>query len=202
MLVRSLLLFCLLVVQVPFALAWQGVVTQVVDGDSLKVRHENGKVYNVQLYGVRTPYLSQPSGPEAKEASRKLVEGKSVNIQVINVSPNGTTVGVVAINDQYSLQAFLVGSGMAWVYDGHCDLKMCTQWNAMEQQARTAERGLWKDDNPVAPWKWRAGSKKTAAPKKKTAVKRKKPVKRKKTVAKPAVQKKTAADIAADEQAK
>lgn len=199
---RSFLLFCVLVFQVPFALAWQGVVDQVVDGDTLKVRHESGKVYNVQLYGVRTPWLSQPGGPEAKDASRKLVGGKSVNVQVVNVNPDGTTVGVVAINDQYSLQAFLVGSGMAWVYDGHCDLKMCTQWNAMEQQARTAERGLWKDPNPVAPWKWRAGSKKTTAAKKKTVVKRKRPVKRRKPVAKAAVQKKTAADIAVDEQSK
>lgn len=198
---RSLLLFCLLIVQIPFAFAWQGVVDQVVDGDSLKVRHENGKIYSVQLYGVRTPQLSQPFGTEAKEAARKLVEGKSVNIQVVNVNPNGSTVGVVAINDQYSLQAFLVGSGMAWVYDGHCDLKMCTQWNAMEQQARTAERGLWKDDNPVAPWKWRASSK-TAVAKKKAAVKRKKPVRRKKPVAKPAVEKKTPADISVDEQVK
>ena len=154
---RSFLLFCVLIFQVPFALAWQGVVDQVVDGDSLKVRHESGRVYNVQLYGVRTPWLSQPGGPEAKEAARKIVEGKSVNVQVINVNPGGSTVAVVAINDQYSLQAFLVGSGMAWVYDGHCDLKMCAQWNAMEQQARTAGRGLWKDDNPVAPWKWHAG---------------------------------------------
>ena len=199
---RSFLLFCILVFQVPLALAWQGVVDQVMDGDTLKVRHESGKVYNVQLYGVKTPWLSQPGGKEAKEASRKLVEGKSVNIQVVNVNPNGTTVGVVAINDQYSLQAFLVGSGMAWVYDGHCELKMCTQWNAMEKQARTAERGLWKEENPVPPWKWRAGSKNTATAKKKTTVKRKKPVRRKKTVAKPAAQKKTAADISINEQLK
>lgn len=199
---RSFLLFCVLVFQVPFALAWQGVVDQVVDGDSLKIRHESGRVYNVQLYGVRTPQLSQPSGLEAKEAARKLVEGKSVNVQVINVNPNGSTVAVIAINDQYSLQAFLVGSGMAWVYDGHCDLKMCTQWNAMEQQARTAERGLWKDANPVAPWKWRAGTRKTASAKNKTAARRKKPVRRKKAVAKPAVQKKSASDISVDEQLK
>ena len=197
---RSFLLFCVLIFQVPFALAWQGVVDQVVDGDSLKVRHESGRVYNVQLYGVRTPWLSQPGGPEAKEAARKIVEGKSVNVQVINVNPGGSTVAVVAINEQYSLQAFLVGSGMAWVYDGHCDLKMCAQWNAMEQQARTAGRGLWKDDNPVAPWKWHAGNRKTAAAKKKTAVKRKKPVKRK-TVQKKAVGK-SPADISVDEQIK
>ena len=90
---------------------------------------------------------------------------------------------------------------MAWVYDGHCDLKMCTQWNAMEQQARTAGRGLWKDPNPVAPWKWRAGSKKTTAAKKKAAVKRKKPIKRK-TVRKKAVETKLPADISVDEQIK
>ena len=197
---RSFFLFCVLIFQVPFALAWQGVVDQVIDGDFLKVRHESGRLYNVQLYGVRAPYLSQPGGTDAKEAARKLVEGKAVNVQVVNVNPNGTTVAVVAINDQYSMQAFLVGSGMAWVYDGHCDLKMCSQWSAMEQQARTAERGLWKDAHPVAPWKWHASSRKTTAAKKKATVKRRKPVRRKKTVAKPAARNhQTAADVAADE---
>lgn len=73
---RSFLLFCVLIFQVPFALAWQGVVDQVVDGDSLKIRHESGRVYNVQLYGVRTPQLSQPSGLEAKEAGQKTGRGQ------------------------------------------------------------------------------------------------------------------------------
>lgn len=98
--------------------AWQGVVDQVVDGDSLKIRHESGRVYNVQLYGVRTPQLSQPSGLEAKEAARKLVEGKSVNVQVINVNPNGSTVAVIAINDQYQSSGisrrFRYGMGLRW----------------------------------------------------------------------------------------
>ena len=194
--VRSWVLFCLLVLQAPFALAWQGVVTQVIDGDSLKIRHESDRTYDVRLYGVDSPELAQTKGPEARDAAKKLVEGRSVDVQVINVDPNGTTVAVVAINDQYSLQAFLVGSGMAWVYEGHCDLRICAQWQSMEKQARAANRGLWTDPHPVPPWKWRQQRHvtKKVVPQK-TTVKKRRVVKRRKTV------KKAPADISAQLQA-
>lgn len=194
--VRSWVLFCLLAVQAPLALAWQGVVTQVIDGDSLKIRHESGRIYDVRLYGVDSPELAQKSGPEARAAAKKLVEDRAVDVQVVNVDPNGTTIAVVAINDQYSLQAFLVGSGMAWVYEGHCDLRICAQWQSMEKQAKGAGRGLWADSHPVPPWKWREQrhATKKAAPKK-PVVKKRRVVKRRKTV------KKAPADISAQLQA-
>ena len=194
---RSFLVFCLLVVQVPFAWAWQGVVDQVIDGDSLKIRHESGRIYDVRLYGVDAPELAQTNGPEARDAAKKLVGGKSVNVQVINVDPNGTAIAVVYVSDQYSLQAFLVGSGWAWVYDGHCGLKICTRWQSMETQAKAANRGLWIDPHPVSPWKWRqqrhATGKATSV--KPATVKKRKTAKRRKTG------KKAPADISAELQA-
>ena len=191
--VKSLLLFCLLVMQAPFALAWQGVVDRVISGDSLKIRHDSNHIYDVRLYGVDSPELTQTNGLAARDAAKKLVEGKSVDVQVINIDPNGEAIAVVYINDQYSLQAFLVGSGWAWVYDGHCDLKICKQWQSMETQAKAASRGLWIDPHPVAPWKWREQRYATgkAAPVKQPAVKKRKTAKRKKAV------KKAPADISA-----
>ncbi len=192
---RSFFLFCLLSLHFPLAWAWQGMVEEVIDGDSLKIRHESGRIYDVRLYGVDSPELAQARGIEARSAAKKLVGGKVVDVQVINVDANGTTVAVVAINDQYSLQAFLVGSGMAWVYDGHCNLKLCTQWQSMESQAKSAGRGLWSDPHPVPPWTWREQRHATnrKATTQKPAVKKKRTVRRKKTV------KKTPADISASQ---
>lgn len=192
---RSLLLCCLLLCQVPLAWAWPGLVEQVIDGDSLKIRHVSGQIYDVRLYGVDAPELPQNNGPEARDAAGKLVEGKSVDVQVVNVDPNGTAVAVVSINDQYSLQAFLVGSGYAWVYEGHCDLKICKQWQLMEKQARSAGLGLWSDPHPVSPWKWRQqrhAMEKLANPKKKDTTRKTRGTSRKKTV------KKAPADISAE----
>lgn len=152
--VRSFLLFCLLVVQAPFALAWQGVVDKVIDGDSLKIRQDD-HIYDIRLYGVDSPELAQKNGMEARDAARKLVEGKSVDVHAVNVDQNGTTIAVIYVNDQYSLQAFLVGSGWTWVYNDHCRLKICKQWQQMEKQAKAAHLGLWTDPHPVPPWKWR-----------------------------------------------
>ncbi len=74
--VRSLLLFCLLVMQAPFALAWQGVVDRVISGDSLKIRHDSDHIYDVRLYGVDSPELTQTNGFEARDAARKLETGR------------------------------------------------------------------------------------------------------------------------------
>lgn len=46
-----------------------------------------------------------------------------------------------------------VRAGMAWVYVKHLKDK---QLPAVEAEARTARRGLWVDESPVAPWEWRA----------------------------------------------
>lgn len=148
--------------------AWDGVVTQVVEGDYLKVKQEeSGKTYNVRLYGVDSPALKQRYGVAAREEAKKLVEGKSVSIDEIQVDKKGASLAVVHINDQYSLQAFLVGSGMAWVHDDQCKHILCSKWQAMQTQAQTARRGLWQDNNPVAPWKYDAKSNKSTKKKRK-----------------------------------
>ncbi|MBR6000969.1 MAG: nuclease, partial [Oxalobacter sp.] len=65
---RAFLVACFLALQMPFAFAdWEGVVEEVVSGDTMKVNYEGG-LYYVRLYGVASPKLSQPYGAAAKEA--------------------------------------------------------------------------------------------------------------------------------------
>ncbi len=175
---RSVLLACFLVLQMPLAFAeWEGVVEEVVSGDTLKVNYEGG-LYNVRLYGVAAPKLSQPYGAAAKEATSNLVLGRSVDVHRLYADGN-TDVAIVYIHDQYSIQAYLTGAGLAWVHNGACKEDICVRWQSMETQARDASHGLWASANPVPPWNWKTSQtvkKKPVVRKKKKPVR--KPVKR------------------------
>jgi endonuclease YncB( thermonuclease family) len=51
-----------------------------------------------------------------------------------------------------------VRSGLAWWYRGYAREQAVDErraYEAAEQEARAAQRGLWRDAGPVPPWDWR-----------------------------------------------
>ncbi len=46
-----------------------------------------------------------------------------------------------------------VKAGMAWVYDGYAPND--SPLYDLEDGAHNAKRGLWKDEDPTPPWRWR-----------------------------------------------
>lgn len=152
---KSFLMTCFLAVQMPLAFAnWQGVVEQVVTGDTYRVNYQGG-LYDVRLYGVAAPKGNQSYGLSARLAASKVILGRSVDIERIYADGN-TDVAIVYIHDQYSVQSYLTGSGLAWVNGRQCTLDVCSKWQTMQDQSRDAQRGLWSEANPVPPWNWGA----------------------------------------------
>lgn len=153
-----LLLFFLLATVFP-AFAWQGVVTSVHDGDSVRVQRADGTVVPIRIYGIDCPEIDQPYGREARDLTAALLLGKAVEVipaqksksygrQVANImQPDGTRL----------LQEALTASGLAWVDGRYCKQEACNEWRKMQQEAKEANppRGLWADPSPVPPWQWR-----------------------------------------------
>ncbi|MBL8370042.1 MAG: thermonuclease family protein, partial [Burkholderiaceae bacterium] len=52
-----------------------------------------------------------------------------------------------------------VRAGMAWVYDKYA--KGYEQLYPIQDAARARRAGLWADAEPVAPWEWRAGGRRS-----------------------------------------
>lgn len=48
-------------------------ILSVHDGDSFRVKHQDGRSVAVRLYGVDCPELGQPYGAEARDVTRRLV---------------------------------------------------------------------------------------------------------------------------------
>ena len=63
----------------------------------------------------------------------------------------GRTVAHVSCNG-VDANTEQVRAGMAWVFDRYV---IDRRLYALQEEARTAHRGLWAGAHPVAPWEWR-----------------------------------------------
>jgi len=136
------------------AIAWEGTVTRVLDGDSLRV-NQGGQIVTVRLYGIDSPEYGQPFWRAAKDATSYLVQGKNVTIEPFDTDRYGRIVALVGVRGR-SVNGELVRLGMAWVYPHYCKAQpLCLNLEELEQAARAQELGIWKDRNPVPPWVWK-----------------------------------------------
>ena len=150
--------WCLLLVAClgagPPASAWPARISSVSDGDTIKVLRD-GSVVTIRLYGIDAPELDQPFGKAARRCLAALVSHKSVDIEPVTADSYQRIVSVVRLTDGTLVNSHLVEAGCAWVYPRYCRRKCCLEWRELEEAARRASRGLWKDPHPVPPWKWR-----------------------------------------------
>lgn len=86
---------------------------------------------------------------------------QQATIRTVNTDRYGRTVADVQCRGT-DAGAAQVRAGMAWVYrqyaKGHDVLY------AIEQDAKSSRRGLWRDPQPVPPWEWRHAAKAGRAP--------------------------------------
>ncbi|TGD72976.1 hypothetical protein E4634_11865 [Mangrovimicrobium sediminis] len=126
-------------------------VVKVLDGDSLRVRNQQGTV-EVRLYGVDAPEWGQPYGEEAKRLLERLVAGANVEIARVEIDNYGRTVARVYRGNKF-INEELVRSGAAWWYRRYADDEY--RLERAQQAARAAQLGLWQAPDPVPPWEWR-----------------------------------------------
>lgn len=156
-LVVSSIVFLVIVAASSFLYAWTGKVVGITDGDTIKVLHDHQEV-KIRLHGVDTPEKKQAYGNAAKKATAKLTAGKIVKVEQTDTDRYHRTVAIITVAGVNVNQA-LVQSGYAWVYPKYCKQEFCRDWLKLEEQAKKARIGLWKDSNPEPPWIWRKTSK-------------------------------------------
>ena len=125
-------------------------VERVIDGDSLELA--SGE--QVRLFGIDSPESDQPYADGARAELARLVQGKTVRLEVRDHDRYGRTVARVFAGD-VDVNLALVREGAAWVYRNYTkDRALITA----EENARSARRGLWSEPDPIPPWEWRHGA--------------------------------------------
>ena len=98
--------------------SWSGVVTYVVDGDTVRVRPpDGGKPVSIRIDGIDAPEICQAGGTLARDALQRRVLGQRVVVQGKVRDDYGRLVARIVLNNQDQDQGqWLVAQGLAWSY--------------------------------------------------------------------------------------
>ena len=108
---------------------------------------------NVDL-GV-APEKKQPFGSRSRQSLGELCHEKRAEVRVTDVDRRYKRIVGRVTCAGVDANAAQVRRGMAWVYDRYAKDKTLYR---LQDEARSAGRGLWIDRNPMAPWDWRRRS--------------------------------------------
>jgi endonuclease YncB( thermonuclease family) len=122
-------------------------VVRVIDGDTIEVDIGGGNNKRVRYIGIDTPELGRlPEcyAREAYEQNRKLVDGKTVQIDkdVSETDRHARLLRYVYVNSIF-VNLELVRLGYAHASSYPPDIKHQDKLRQAEQQARSANKGLW-----------------------------------------------------------
>ncbi len=155
MIKRALFIFLILCSITYSSDLMEGEVIKVSDGDTIHVQLKNKDV-KVRLYGIDTPESKQEYGEDATKLLASLIDGKTVTIYVMDEDKYNRLVCKVFYQGKY-INLVMVQEGAAWWYKKYA--KKDVEFEIAEKWAKDNKIGLWKNDKPMAPWKWRKKNK-------------------------------------------
>lgn len=142
------------------AFAWQGLVLDVHDGDTVTVAPggDASTPLTIRLYGVDAPELEQPGGVAARSwLAGQLPAGAEVEVIPYGVDRYGRALGLLQcgpVGQRRTLNGNLVAAGHAWVEPRYCRAKFCKAWTRLQREAHASGLGLWSKPEPSPPWEW------------------------------------------------
>lgn len=149
---RALIYLCVITCTASaHAQEFSGRVVRVHSGDSLSVQVA-GKPVRVLLEGIDAPEPRQAYGKEARQSLVDLCGGTTAKVAAKSKDANGRTVGAVTCAGLEASHE-QVRRGMAWV--SAQQVPVGSPLYELESYARLRKVGLWREENPVAPWIWR-----------------------------------------------
>lgn len=120
--------------------AQSGVVTRVVDGDTLWVKTSAiAQPLKVRIHGIDAPEICQSGGVVARDALKLKVWGRRVTVISAVYDHYGRTVGTVHMQGQ-DIGRWMVIEGHAWVYSYRSRKAL---YGADFSQAQRERRGLF-----------------------------------------------------------
>jgi endonuclease YncB( thermonuclease family) len=129
--------------------AWQGRVVSVMDGDTIEVLKYDQQI-TIRLAAIDCPEKSQPWHKRAKKFTSHMVLQKNVLVLPTHEDHDGKMRAWIFI-EEINLNKALLRAGLAWHDRKHSNESLLT---ALEMEARAANKGLWSEPDPIAPWAW------------------------------------------------
>ena len=129
---------------------FSGKVINVADGDTITVLRNTDQI-RVRLTEIDAPEKRQSFGSKSRHSLHDICLGKIAFLREFGVDRYGRTLGRVSCAG-VDANAEQVRRGMAWVYDRYVTDRSLYR---LQEEARSAKRGLWSDVDPMPPWEFR-----------------------------------------------
>ncbi len=126
-------------------------VVAVHDGDTVTVL-SNQRQLRIRLTDIDAPELGQPFGKRSKTALADLCFGRAAALEIRGRDRYRRTLARLSC-DGVDANAEQVRRGYAWVFTRYA--RANSPLYALQLDAQAAQRGLWADRAPTAPWEWR-----------------------------------------------
>jgi endonuclease YncB( thermonuclease family) len=131
-------------------------VIAIKDGDTIEVLY-NGKPLRIRLAHIDCPEKSQSFGKAAKQFTSDMCFGQNVTVINYDGFDRYKRWVAVIVNDKgQTVNKELVAAGLAWHFTKYSSDE---EYDKLESVARENKVGLWADQDPTPPWKWRRGNK-------------------------------------------
>lgn len=134
----------------------KGTCIEVVDGDTLIYRDDHRRVRKLRLKGIDSPEYRplQDHGAEAKMALAGKVDGRRIEVRVLELDMHGRELGIV-FHLGRNINEELVAEGHAWNFAYRSD-PLHPRLDSLERQAKLGRKGLWQGQRPIHPKDFRA----------------------------------------------
>lgn len=130
-----------------------GRITEVMDGDTIRIANALETVKTVRLVGVDAPEKTQPQGKEVLERLASLIVNKQGRVEYTATDRYERILGSLYLDDVW-INANMVATGDAWHYE---QFFRNLDFEKLQYHARYNKLGLWQDKEAIAPWEWRDG---------------------------------------------
>lgn len=130
----------------------EGVVTKVVDGDTIQITDRSGK-HTVRLIGINTPETVDPRktlecfGKEASAKAKTLLTGQQVLLESDPTQDDkdkyGRLLRYVFLPDGTNVNLAMIKEGYAYEYTYDVPYTYQTEFKKAQQDAMTQNLGLW-----------------------------------------------------------
>jgi endonuclease YncB( thermonuclease family) len=126
-----------------------GKVVKILDGDTYDLLLDDETTVRIRMDGIDAPEKGMPFSKKARTYLGELCKEQTIDVEKTGEDQHGRILGLSYLEDGRELGAEMLKSGLAWHYKKYnSDFKLA----ALENEARQAKRGLWKDPNPMPPW--------------------------------------------------
>ena len=132
-------------------------VTRIADGDSFTCISD-GQEIRVRMFGIDSPEREQPGYDDARDALRQAIDGKTVELRVVDVDQYDRQVARVILpaageREEVDVNRQQIAQGRAWWYRTYAPEE--ADLAEAEESAKAASRGIWEEANPLPPWEFR-----------------------------------------------